>query len=253
MKKILHSCAARLLRLTGAQYLPVRSRAGFNAHARWTLFPWTSYWRGTHEPSVSHALASLGELRGRVCWDLGAHFGYYSVGMALRTGPQGQVVAFEPFPSSYARLTRHARMNRLDWLKTYHAAVSDSDGEAGLICDTTASDTSVHLPYNQHERATAAAPQIRIRTLRLDSLVQRGEIRRPDLVKIDVEGHGHQALAGAAETIRHSRPLICMAFHSPEEVAGSAAILDPLGYRWEALDPAASADRIGSDYLLRPE
>jgi len=50
---------------------------------------------------------------------LGAHFGLYSVALALRVGPEGQVAAFEPNPVSFARLERHRRMNGLDRLKTY--------------------------------------------------------------------------------------------------------------------------------------
>lgn len=60
-----------------------------------------------------------GNISGWNCWDLGAHFGLYSVALALRVGPEGQVAAFEPNPVSFARLERHRRMNGLDRLKTY--------------------------------------------------------------------------------------------------------------------------------------
>lgn len=113
----------RLRSLVGSTVglLPVTIRRGAAQGTRWTLFPWSSYWRGTHEPEVQAAIMSLGggDISGWNCWDLGAHFGLYSVALALRVGPEGQVAAFEPNPVSFARLERHRRMNGLDRLKTY--------------------------------------------------------------------------------------------------------------------------------------
>ena len=38
----------------------VRVRHGFAAGARWTAFPWSAYWRGTHEPEIQKILLELG-------------------------------------------------------------------------------------------------------------------------------------------------------------------------------------------------
>lgn len=250
MKQFLQKSAGWIFRTTGLQYWPVRVRRGLPAGARWTLYPWTSYWRGGYEPEVERVINGLGDFTGKVCWDLGAHFGYYSVGLARRTGPTGQVVAVEPLPSNFARLERHRRMNILDWLKCFPAAVSDVAGQAEFFSGLQDGDTTVHLPYDD-EVKTDATPTIPVRTLRLDDLVARGEIRAPDFIKIDVEGHGHRALAGAMQTITARRPVILMGFHSPQEVAGTAALLAPLGYEFSPVSSKNPPDRIGADYLIR--
>lgn len=252
MSPLLQRTIGAVLRFTGLQYWPVRVRQGLPAGARWTLYPWTSYWRGGYEPDMERAILSLGDLTGKTCWDLGAHFGYYSIGLAQRVGPTGQVASFEPFPSSFSRLERHRRMNRLDWLRVFPCAASDRTGLQEFFTDTTEGDTAVHLAY-EGEARTAATPTISVPTVRLDDLVARGEIRPPDLIKIDVEGHGHRALAGALESVRRKRPVILMGFHSPQEVAGTRELLAPLGYRWEPLRPDAPSDLVGHDCLLRPE
>jgi hypothetical protein len=113
MKQRLQHLLGRVMHVTGLECFSVRVRHGFPAGARWTLYPWTAYWRGGYEPDVARAIDHLGDLTGKACWDLGAHYGYYSIGLARRTGPTGQVVAMEPFPSNYARLQRHHRMNGL--------------------------------------------------------------------------------------------------------------------------------------------
>jgi FkbM family methyltransferase len=224
---------------------PVRVRAGIAAQARWTLYPWTSYWRGTHEPAVQAAvLAMIGsDIRGWACWDLGAHYGIYSIGLARRVGPSGQVAAFEPNPVSFARLARHRRMNRLPWLKLYPAAASDTTGTAELLTHGDLTTTTTHLLYDGELRVPASAP-IAVRSVRLDDLVDIGELRLPRIVKIDVEGHGHHALSGMAQALSAARPIVFIAFHSPQERAGALAVLEALGYTAQPIgrEPALLGD-----------
>jgi FkbM family methyltransferase len=234
--------------------IPVRVRGGAAKGARWTLFPWTSYWRGTHEPAVQAAIGRLGggAIGGWSCWDLGAHFGLYSVALAIRVGPGGQVAAFEPNPRSFARLERHRRMNRLDWLKTYQAAASDHSGAQELLTYGDLGSTSTHLRYPGEARAEGSAP-IAIRALRLDELVKSGELRPPQFAKVDVEGHGHRAVEGMRESIAASRPILIIGFHSSEEEKGVLGVLRPLGYRWAPISgPRDAGSMAGGDYLFTP-
>ena len=102
MKSQAKKAIGAFLNATGLARSPVRVRHGIAAGARWPLYPWTSYWRGTHEPALQACLMGLGngDLTGWSCWDLGAHFGLYSVGLALGVGPTGEVAGFEPTPLS---------------------------------------------------------------------------------------------------------------------------------------------------------
>ena len=233
----------------------VTVRHGIAKGARWTLFPWTSYWRGNHETHVQAAVANLGngDIRGWSCWDLGAHFGIYSVALALRVGSGGQVAAFEPNPESFARLERHKRMNRLNWLKTYQAAASDRTGRAELFTYGDLGSTSTHLPY-EGEAAGKSTRPIGISTVRLDDEVDSRSLRVPQFVKIDVEGHGHRAVKGMRHSIAKSLPTIIVAFHSAMEVDGVLGVLSPLGYKWQVVSLPASNPQsmIGGDYLFTP-
>lgn len=233
--------------------IPVRVQAGPAKGARWTLFPWTSYWRGTHEPAFHQAIEQLGggDIRGWSCWDLGAHYGLYSVALAMRVGPTGQVAAFEPNPESFRKLEGHARMNRLGWLKPYPCAASDRAGSGKLFTYGDLGSTSTHLRYENETETEAAAP-IPIRTVRIDDLVDAGELRPPQFIKVDVEGHGHRALEGMRRSLAAARPTLIVGFHSQEEVDGVLAILDPLGYRRRPVCPPAGEGLIGGDFLFYP-
>ena len=194
-----------------------------------------------------------GNIRGWSCWDLGAHFGLYSVGLARRVGPSGKVAAFEPNPASFRKLELHRKANDVPWLKTFQAAASDSSGSAELLTYGFADSTDAHLAYRNETLGAACAP-ISIRTIRLDEEVASGNLTLPQFVKIDVEGHGHKALAGMRDSIGRSRPIFMIAFHSADEVDGVLSILEPLGYRRETLAAPASHPEtlVAGDYLFTP-
>ena len=253
MTNLLKRGVGGLLRLTGLQYWPVRVRTGVAAGARWSLYPWSAYWRGTHEPALQRALVGLGDIRGWTCWDLGAHFGLYSVGLARRAGPTGEVAAFEPNPASFARLERHRRMNGLETLRLFPAAVSDRAGSADLLTYGDLGSTTTHLAYEDETLGAETRP-IGVPTVVLDELVDAGKIRPPQFIKVDVEGHAHKALAGAARTLAAHRPILIVAFHSPAEVAGVQARLTPLGYESMviATDSGSADPVIGHDLLFTP-
>lgn len=239
LRRLLRKLAAKL-----GNHVVVRVRSGVAEGARWTVFPWSAYWRGTHEPAVQQELMRLGggDIAGWVCWDLGAHYGIYSVGLARRVGPAGQVVAFEPNPLSFARLSRHKALNDLPQLVVLPVAVSDEERRTELFTYGELDSTATHLRY-EGEQGVGGQP-IEVATVRLDALVEAGRIRAPRFVKVDVEGHGHRALAGARATIAASRPVLLIGLHSPEEERGILAILEPLGYRRTRVN--------AEDYLFTP-
>jgi FkbM family methyltransferase len=215
---------------TPIQYLPVTVQKGLAKGARWTLFPYSAYWRGNTELDVEAAIRLHGSVKGATCWDLGTHFGIYTVGMAMAVGNTGQVAGFEPDPVSFRRCQRHIRMNALNWVKLFNVAVSAVEGQSELILSQGSGASTSHLAY-ESELANANTAKVSIKMVTLDHLVAQGEIRPAQFIKVDVEGHGAKAIAGARQTIAAHRPTIVMSFHSHWELEGTQAILEPLGYR----------------------
>jgi FkbM family methyltransferase len=224
----------------------------------WTLYPYSAYWRlGGHEPEMVVALQMAGDLRGKAIWDLGAHFGIYTLSFSRLAGNAGQVVALEPDAASFARLSLHVRMNRLSNVSMFNAAASETSGESFIVLSSGPGGTTSHLLYEGEFLSESSIVQ-RINQVRADDLVADGKIRCPDFVKLDVEGHGGNAVAGAVESIGRSRPLIVASMHSPQEIEGIRATLEPLGYGAEKLGnkrtgPCGWQDcECGANYLLRP-
>ena len=226
-----------LLGRTPLGLFPVAVRAGLAQGARWTLLPYSSYWRsGGGEHDIETVVASLPSLTGATCWDLGAHFGLYTIGFARLVGPTGHVASFEPDPIAFARCERHVRINSLRNVRLFNAAVSESAGQRPLIlADKTLGSSANHLRY-EDEPVSPDERTIDIETVVLDDLVASGAIRPPTLVKVDVEGHGAKALTGAIKTLGLHAPTVVMSFHSHAEANDTRAILEPLGYYCREMD-----------------
>jgi FkbM family methyltransferase len=222
--------ASRILSRSPLQYIPVRVKGGLAKGAKWTLLPYSSYWRGHTEMDVEAAIKAHGSIEGATCWDLGAHYGIYTVGMARMVGESGQIVAFEPDKLSFSRLSRHVRMNNLSWVKLYNVAVSNKQGTDKLLRIYGAGESTSHLAYD-NETVDPQTETLEVTTVTLDELVKSENLRLPDFIKVDVEGHGAKALEGARESLRQAHPTILMSFHSNAELENTHEILEPLGYR----------------------
>jgi FkbM family methyltransferase len=209
--------------------LPITIRNGAAKGAKWTIFPFSMYWRLGGDTDVAMAAAFLPNIQGSVFWDFGAHFGIHSVAMALKVGPAGQVVSFEPDAYSFAKLSKHIRLNRLQNVKTINAAVSNHRGTGTMISFGAGASTQ-HFVYPDADGEDASKATLPVQTVVADDLVENKEIRAPDLIKVDVEGHGAFALSGAIKAISRHKPLIVMSSHSNEETRGTQEILEPLGY-----------------------
>ena len=209
--------------------LPVTIRSGPARGAKWTFLPFSMYWRLGGDPEVVAAAKLLPEIRGSVFWDFGAHFGIHSIAMALKVGAEGQVVSFEPDTFSFGKLSRHVALNGLENVKLFNAAVSNQNGTGEMIFTGIGASTQ-HFVYPDVKDEPVATKMIAVKLVRADDLVAAGEIRPPDFIKIDVEGHGASALEGSIQTISKYKPLILMSGHSVAETEGARQLLDPLGY-----------------------
>ncbi len=219
----------------------------------WTLYPFTSYWRGTHERDVVREIEAWLPKAGESAWDVGAHFGFYTVILARRVGIGGQVAAFEPDTSAYRKLERHVQINHLAHVRTFPFAASAAPGIRFLFQSDGRGAATSHLAYpGEHHDLTT--PGSWIPTTTLDELVSRNIIREPDFIKIDAEGHGGQVLQGAARAISARTPKIFMSFHCPEEIDVARSQLGGMGYRGIFPDGSVAGwDRIhGREVLFLP-
>lgn len=146
--------------------------------------------------------------------EVGAHVGYVSVIAAALVGPTGRVVAVEPNPANFERLSHHKALNRLDQLVLHHAAASAAVGTATfhLNADNDGGHALWDVRRHADNAKSRAAPQaITVPTVTVDSLAGAIGERRLRLIKVDTEGAEHLVLSGARETLAAARDLLVVA------------------------------------------
>ncbi|MCZ7542361.1 MAG: FkbM family methyltransferase [Anaerolineae bacterium] len=229
-RRIADALGPRTVRIAGGPL------AGKTLGARWSLRR-SPYAGGDYEPAVADALDALAR-SGSVAFDVGAHFGYFTLLLARRAA---HVYAFEPAPANFRALRRTLADNHIDNASAYPLAVAASDGDDVLAITAASSMCRLHGNTRAIPRAGEGVVQrARVETVRLDSFVQHARVPRVDLVKLDVEGHELHALLGMQGVVRRWQPALVIEVH--RELAGGEDprhvlhLLDRWGYVCRDLD-----------------
>jgi FkbM family methyltransferase len=187
---------------------------------------------------------------GTVFLDIGANVGFYTLQIGQRLSSAGRIYAFEPHPELF-RILRNNVFNLLmgKTVTCVPIALSDRNGTVKL-----------HYPIGHLGGGSAAVTSggdwpisiVESEVRRLDDLL--GPDFRCDLVKIDVEGHEMNVLAGMRGVIANS-PEIKILF---EKLAldGSAdpalqGFFAEMGFDLYAVQPDASLTLLASEGGLR--
>ena len=184
--------------------------------------PYVERVRGLQEPELAFLMGGFSGRRRRFI-DIGANWGSYS----LVLSPQfASVESFEPIQRCARAIARYASTFNTK-ISVHECALSDRDGTVPFF-----------IPWSPDEDASSAsriavdgdATAVRVRARTLDSF----GFPEVDLIKIDVEGHEREVLAGAAETIRRCRPTLLIEVeqrHIDEPFGERIAAIESLGYR----------------------
>ena len=148
---------------------------------------------------------------GMVFFDVGAHYGYFSLLASHLCGDGGQVHSFEPTPSTMEVLRRnthgHGRIH------VQQLAVYNQDGTLPLTDYGTkwgAFNTVGRGRLKENQRATVKrAVTHEVQAVSLDSYIARSGVL-PDFIKVDAEGAEPWILAGMDRTLREVRPMITL-------------------------------------------
>jgi len=148
--------------------------------------------RGEWEPDVAKAIDKFLE-PGWTFLDVGANVGYFSL-IAAKRG--NDVIAIEADAETCAILDRNAERNRVAGrVTTVCAAVSDRSGTAFLSADSDGNPGSRYL----HDSGDAVS---------LSTLTELLGERRPEFIKIDIEGMEYAALSGAPEILESAKVIV---------------------------------------------
>lgn len=155
--------------------------------------------------------------QGATVLDVGAHIGTYTLAFSRLVGPNGRVVAFERQPTVFRVLQKNVSFNRLPNVILHGVAVGFSGGEPAL----DAAD-----PKTTSEASVQASGSANNPVVNIDEF----DLKRCDLLKVNVDGMERLVIEGARGTIQRHQPWIYADCNSAEAGLETRRMLQALGY-----------------------
>lgn len=115
--------------------------------------------------------------------DVGANVGAYALFVAAKAGPGARILAVEPQPRIFDRLTANIRFNPFGSVKAVDYALADKSGEVTLFLDPVNEGES-SVKYMSHGNGSG----IRVPATTLHELLAEHGFSHVDAVKVDVGG-----------------------------------------------------------------
>jgi FkbM family methyltransferase len=172
----------KLLRLYNEEYM---GRTYFGAVMRCNLSDLIQnyvFHFGIWEPEISHLMSRLLK-PGDVFVDIGANVGYDSLLGSSLLGPQGQVIAIEASPTTFAKLKENIALNKSTSIRAVNVAVSDHAGTLDLFDISERNSGAATTVAGRGSKLVAS-----VEALPLSQILTPTEISSVRLIKIDVEG-----------------------------------------------------------------
>lgn len=174
-----------------------------------------AYWRGGRERGTEKAiLASVRQ--GDVVYDVGAHIGTISFGVARLVGEEGHVVAFDPDPDNIASLRESCRLNRFERrIQVVHAAVWSYTSPSITFRRGATRRSHGGVETGGCRPVRGDGPLITVPSTTLDDYAASSGVT-PALIKVDVEGGEYDVLRGGETLFAHNRPRLVVEVHHTE-------------------------------------
>ncbi|MBR0838962.1 FkbM family methyltransferase [Bradyrhizobium liaoningense] len=128
--------------------------------------------------------------QGDVVWDVGANVGHYTASFSDWVGLSGKVVAFEPDAMNLPKLRSACGQRQNVAICAF--GLSDKTERRSFLGDGGDGTTSRVLQPGE----PAPKGAVEVELLTGDDVIQGGRADRPNIIKIDVEGHELSVLKG---------------------------------------------------------
>lgn len=154
---------------------------------------------------------------GSTFWDVGAHYGYFTLLAAGIVGRDGHVLAIEAAPHTYVVLEENAV--QYSQIRMLEYAVTDrNDAKVFFEMPNLYSEynTTDIKQFEQESWFQKLKPKsFKVSGVTLDTLLEAfGQV--PDIIKIDVEGGEWEVIKGGQKLLCRERPLVVMEYLSSQ-------------------------------------
>ncbi len=165
--------------------------------------------------------------KGMVAYDVGAFHGYYSLVLSQLVGKEGLVYSFEPARENFEFLKDVVALNNLNNVQLNQKAVGGQDGE--VYCNLDKSNPMAGCIYDSSEEG------YKVEITTMNSFALNGKNKKPDVVKMDIEGFEFDALKAMDKVIDLCHPIFFIDVHNAENHSRCIKFLKERGYEIEIL------------------
>jgi len=194
-------------------------------HANDDVVAWEYLWFGADQYETEIVTTWIQWCKeSSLVYDIGAYTGLMSI-LAALSNKETQIHLFEPMDRTIERAKINIKANYVEQsIQLHNKAASDSEHEASI---NLYREENFLGPGNSiYDKNLPILDVKKIQCIKIDDYLPD---LKPTIIKIDVEGHEKECLAGMIETIKRSRPKMIIEVweHTRKEVLSQ---LTELGY-----------------------
>mgnify|MGYP006425957123 CR=1 FL=1 len=159
--------------------------------------------------------------------DIGANHGYYSLKIASAF-PNGRVYSFEPFSYNLEILNKNITLNSLENITVVNNVVSNIENKVKVYFsgkENSGETTAVRIEADQK-----ISSYEEVESIVLDSWLMKENLKKIDLVKIDVEGFELNVLKGMKKILLRDKPFVFVEHNSKTLSKNSSSIEEIVNY-----------------------
>lgn len=152
--------------------------------------------------------------KGHTIFDIGAHYGFFSLLSAQIVGTEGKVYAFDASEASFSLLSHNTAQR--ENISVFHNAVGDQQGQELEFFEFpvffSEFNTRFAEQYQNESWFQRIQPKaIKVKGVMIDHFVNLHNVQ-PDLIKVDVEGAEYEVLNGMPNILEKVSPTLVMEF-----------------------------------------
>jgi len=216
----------QVLSETGIKSGPVRIRID-NHTQLWGVNEWEVKRLRRYEEEVFNILYRIIQ-PGQAIYDIGANLGQYSIWFSRAVRSQGHVYCFEANPVCVYLLQVNLDLNQANNCEIFPVALSSRKESIDFTINY--GNSALGITRDSPFYAPKIGHEIIVMSRSLDELVVTFNLRRPDLIKIDVEGAEDSLIKGMENTLIQHQPIILIEVHGQAAANASFKRLDQLGF-----------------------
>jgi FkbM family methyltransferase len=131
--------------------------------------------------------------------DGGANIGFFSLIASKIVGSTGNIIAFEPTPSTFSYLIKNIKINNINNIIPSEKGLSSSTKQLPFLLKKNPEENSIISGKGKNLQDKEEI--IMVNTITIDKFCAENKIQKVDLIKLDIEGQELEAIKGAKKTL----------------------------------------------------